>query len=173
MAETALISITDVRVYRQIDSKFDTTRFNSFCMEIQRVNLRNLLGDALYQAFMSSDRTNGIYADLLNGKDYSYNGKTIHFYGVKPILCYWWLALATKEGDLFLGTIGAIQFVNNQQQSFESYKDKMNVVSSFSSIAQGYANDLIQFLGANASDYPLWNNNQSEVNQSNFVSFRL
>lgn len=173
MAEISLISISDVREYRQIDSKFNEIRFDAFCMEIQRTNLRNLLGGALYKAFMASDRATGIYYDLLNGKDYVVNGELVHFYGIKPILCYWWLSLATREGDLFLGTIGAIQFVNNQQQSFESAKEKQTISAGYTSTAQGYANDLIEFLNANSSSYPLWSNSQSEVNRSNFISFRL
>ena len=173
MAETQLINIADVRSYRLIDSKFDVTKFNSFCNEVQRTNLRNLLGGSLYKAFMDSDRINNIYTDVLNGKEYTYNGKTIQFYGIKPILVYWWLALATREGDLFLGTIGAIQFVNNQQQSFESAKEKEKIAQNYTATAQGYANDLIQFLDSNSKDYPLWTSDAYKVNSTNFITFKV
>lgn len=173
MAETNLISITDVRNYRQVDLKFDAIKFTSFCHEIQRKNLRNLLGDALYKAFMSDNRIAGIYADLLNGKDYSYNSDLITFYGIKPILAYWWLAITTREGDLFLGTIGAIQFVNNQQQSFETAKEKERIAAGYMETAQGYANDLIKFLNYNYTSYSLWKRENNESNSTEFISFRL
>jgi hypothetical protein len=173
MAETTLITITDVRTYRHVDPKFDTVRFAAFCQEVQRKNLRNLLGEALYKAFMDSDRLTGIYKDLLDGKVYTFEGNQITYYGIKPALCYWWLAVATREGELFLGTVGAIQFVNNQQQSFESAKQKEAIAAGYIETAQGYANDVIKFLNENSSSYPLWEGDSEEINKSNFISFRL
>jgi hypothetical protein len=172
MAESALITITDVRLYRSVDSKFDETRFNSFVGEVQRINLRGLLGDALYLAFMASERTSGIYADLLNGKDYTYESETIHYYGLKPVLCYWWLSLAAREGDLFMSQVGAINLVNNPQQSFESAKQKDQIAIQYMQNAQQYANDVIKFLNENATDYPLWKST-SEVSKSNFTTFKI
>ena len=173
MAETSLITISDIRAFRPVDIKFDSTKFAAFCQEVQRKNLKNLLGDGLYKAFMDSDRAAGIYKELLDGKDYSYNGQTITYYGIKPYLCYCWLAIATREGDLFLGTIGAIQFTNNQQQNFESAKEKERIALGYIETAQGYANDIIKFLNANSSSYDLWQNTQKIQNQSNFLSFRI
>lgn len=173
MAETNLITITDVRTYRQVDSKFDATRFAAFCQDIQRGNLRSLLGDALYKGLMDSDRTSGIYLDLIAGKDYTYGGESIHFYGIKPMLCYWWLALATREGDLFLSNVGAFGYSNNPQQNFESAKEKERIATNYVQMAQGYANDSIKFLDANSSDYPLWQSNSSEIEKSNILSFKI
>jgi hypothetical protein len=172
MAEISLITITDVQGYRRVDPKFDVTRFNTFVMEAQRTNLRGLFGDALYYAFMSDTRISGIYKELLDGKTYTYNNETIMFYGLKPALCYWWLAIAAREGDLFLSGYGAIQYTNNPQQNFESSKEKERIAVGYIQTAQGYADDIVKFLDENASIYSLWKNNE-EVNSINFVSFRL
>lgn len=172
MPEAILITQADVREYRQIDANFDQNRFNSFCNDVQRKSLRGLLGDALYYDLMSDSRVAGKYKDLLDGKDYQYAGNTIHFYGIKPILCYWWLAIAAREGDLFLSSIGAIQFVNNPQQNFESSKSKERISSEYSATAQMFTNDLIQFLGQHNSIYPLWQGGQ-ETRKNNFTSFRI
>lgn len=172
MAETALITITDVTGYRSVDTKFDSTRFAAFVGEIQRINLRGLLGDSLYLAFMNSDRATGIYADLLNGKDYTYESETIHFYGLKPVLCYWWLSLAAREGDLFMSQVGAINLVNNPQQNFESAKQRDQVAIQYMQTAQQYANDVIKFLNENTLSYPLWKST-SEVSKTNFTTFKI
>ena len=172
MAETALITIANVRTYRLVDSKFDTTKFAAFVQEVQRKNLRGLLGDALYYAFMNDARATGIYADLLNGKPYKYNNETIQYYGLIPALVYWWLAIAAREGDMFQTTIGAAQFVNNQQQSFETSKEKERIASNYMETAQDYANDVIKFLNENSTDYPLWETD-SETNTVNFVTFKI
>jgi len=171
MAETTLITITDVQVYRQVDAKFSVPRFNSMLTDVQRNNLRGLLGDALYYAFMADQRTVGAYAELLNGKTYLSNGNTIQYYGLKPLLAYWWLAIAARESELFLSNIGAVQFVNNPQQNFETAKEKERIATGYMETAQGYANDTIKFLNANASDYPLWQAG-SETNKVNFITFR-
>jgi hypothetical protein len=170
--EISLITISDVQSYRRVDPKFDTTRFLTFANDVQRNNLRGLLGDALYYAFMADTRITGIYKDLLDGKSYSYNSQTIQYYGLKPVLCYWWLAMATREGDLFHSNVGAIQFVNNPQQSFETAKEKERVATGYMETAQNYANDVIKFLNANSSLYPLWESS-SETNKTNFLTFKI
>ena len=172
MAESALITITDVQTYRRVDPKFDSNRFAVFEQETRRKNLKGLLGDALYYAFMADSRNAGIYAELLNGKSYSYNAQTIQYYGLKPMLCYWWLTIAARESEMFQANIGAIQLVNNTQQMFETAKEKERIAAGYMETAQGYANDLIKFLNTNAATYPLWEG-KGEKNPVNFVSFRV
>ena len=172
MAEIALITITDVRTYRQVDSKFDATRFASFVQEVQRKNLRGLLGDALYYAFMNDARATGIYANLLNGKTYDYGGNTVQYYGLKPMLCYWWLAIAAREGELFHANIGAVQFVNNPQNNFEVAKEKERIASGYMATAQDYANDVIKYLNQYSSTYPLWSSTE-EKSSTQFITFKI
>lgn len=172
MAETQLITLTDVQAYRQVDAKFNTARFNSFCNDIQRNNLRGLLGDALYYAFMADTRAVGVYAELLNGKTYTENGNTIQYYGLKPLLCYWWLAIYAREGDMFQSNVGPVQFTNNPQQNFETSREKDRVATQYMETAQNYANDTIKFLNANSSTYPLWQSN-AETNKVNFLTFKV
>lgn len=172
MAEAVLITLNDLQAYRQIDAKFNTARFNSFAQETQRKNLRNLLGDELFYEFMEDDRTSGVYEKLLNGEAYQVNGKTIQYYGIKPALCYWWLSLAAKEGDLFMATYGAVKFANNPQQHFESAKEKNKVSADYSETAQYYANDIIKYLNNNSTNYPLWTRDV-EKSPKSFISFRL
>ena len=88
MAEAALITISDVQTYRKIDPKIIQAKFDAYVNEVQRKNLRELLGDALYYAFMADDRSAGIYKDLLDGKTYTYSGDTIQYYGLVPLLVY-------------------------------------------------------------------------------------
>jgi len=172
MAETSLITITNIQTYREIDPKFNQIRFDGFVNEIQRTNLRDLLGGSLYYAFMADGRTAGIYADLLNGKMYTKDGETIQYYGLIPMLCYWWLTVAARESELFQSAYGSIQLVNNQQQSFESAREKERIAVSYMERAQSYANDTILFLNSSSASYPLWKGDD-ERNVTEFVSFRV
>lgn len=172
MAETQLISINDIQTYRRIDPKFDVNRFNAFVTDVQRKNLRNLFGDALYYAFMNDARTGGIYYDLLTGKIYTYESNTIQFYGIKPFLCYCVLAILARESEMFISTYGAVEFVNNSQQSFEKSKEKERIAVGYMETAQYYANDVIQFLNEHSTSYPLWVIN-SEKKTTEFTTFKL
>ncbi|MFA5196157.1 MAG: hypothetical protein WC401_10205 [Bacteroidales bacterium] len=172
MPETSLITITDVRTYRSVDSKFDSTRFAAFLGEVQRINLRGLLGDALYLDFMNDARTSGKYADLLTGKSYTYSSETIQYYGLKPVLSYWWLAIAAREGDLFHSQVGAINLVNNPAQNFEYAKQRDQIALNYMQTAQQYANDVIKFLNQNSTTYPLWKS-ASEQNKNQFTTFKI
>jgi len=172
MAEAALITISDVSTYRRVDPKLNSDRFNTYVMEAQRTNLRGLLGDALYYALMADDRISGIYADLLNGKSYVYENQTIQYYGLKPALCYWWLAIFAREGEQFNANVGAIQFVDNPQQYFQSAKQKETLAQQYLETANDYANGIIKFLNENADDYPLWETD-TEKSSVNFFTFRL
>jgi GTPase SAR1 family protein len=172
MAETALITIADIQEFRQLDAKFSPARFAAFEQEARRKNLRGLLTDAMYLDFMKADRTQGKYLDLLNGKEYNDGANVVMYYGLKPALCYWWLAIAAREGEAFLSNVGVIQFANNTQQSFETAKEKERLAASYQETAQNYANDVTRFLNANRIVYPLWKG-EEEKNSTNFVSFRI
>lgn len=172
MAETNLIGIPDVQTYRKIDPKFNIDRFNGFEQELRRKNLRRLLGESLYYAFMDDDRVSGIYSDLLNGKKYTVNNQTIEYYGMKPYLSYLWLSIACREGDLFMSTYGAVGFTNNPQQHFESSKIKDQMVKEYTQTAQDYANDIIKFLNNNSSLYPLWVTD-TETKPMKFFTFKI
>ena len=136
MAETSLITIANISEFRKIDPKYNQDKFDAFVMEIQRKNLRGLLGDSLYYDFINDARTTGKYKELLDGKDYQYDSQTIQYYGLIPLLVYWWLAIDARENDTYHSTYGAIQFTNNPQQSFESSKEKERIAAGYMETAQ-------------------------------------
>jgi len=147
-------------------------RFNAFVNDIQRNNLRDLLGMSLYfDLFLIPTATK--YVELINGKSYTdKSGNIIQFYGLKAALCYWWLAIMAREGELFHSAYGAIELVNNPQQNFERSREKERIAAGYMETAQVYANDIVKFLNANTDTYPLWERD-SEENKTNFISFRI
>lgn len=172
MAETQLITISDLTSYRKIDPKFNTDRFNSFVNSVQRKNLREIFGDALYYDFMNDDRTSGKYKTLVDGESYTYSNQTINYYGLKPLLSFWVLALIARESDLYLSQHGAIVFTENTQQPFVNAKQKDRVAAGYMEEATAYENDLIQYLNANVNTYPLWDGG-IESNENEMISFKI
>lgn len=174
MAEALLITNADVQMYRRIDPNIEAGRFNSFSLEIHRVNLRDLLGSALYyDFFLGHPNASGTpYNKLLNGDTYTTGGETCQYYGLKPVLSYWWLSKYTNEGDLFTSNYGAVDFVNNSQQMYQAAKDRDRLVSEYTQTAAIYANEVVRFLNNNASLFPLWDNG-NEINPTDFIMFKV
>jgi len=153
--EPQLINNNDVQTYRRIDPKYSQEKFNGFLQQVQQRNLRDFLGGALYEDLMSNFSV-AKYQTLLNGETYTYNNKTIRFYGIKPMLVYHWLTIATREGSLFHTGYGAVDFTNNIQQNFNESKEKERIALEYLDMAVKYQNDTIQFLDEKYATYPLW-----------------
>lgn len=171
MAETQLINIADVSVYRKIDTKINIDRFNAFVTSIQRKNLKELLGDALYYELMCDDRATGKYYLLVEGHTYTFNNNIVYYYGLKPCLSYWLLALLAREGELFHSTHGAVEFINDTQRNFNISKEKERIAVSYMNDADVYANDVKKYLNNHPDTYTLWNN--SDITNQDFISFKL
>ena len=171
MAEQILITVANVQEYRNISNRWNDSeineRFNSYALEVQRINLRELLKPALYLDLVNKYPDGGIYDDLVNGVEYIYSNETIKFEGLKPFLCYHWLAIETNEGDLFHSTYGNIDFVNNPQQNFNQSKLKLQAVQRYIENANSYRNDIIQFLNEKSSIYTLWKGD-NKTRKTNF-----
>lgn len=169
--ELLLINKADVRQYRSIDPNYDEEKFNGFLRDIQRRNLRDFLGHALYLDFMNSITVEK-YIDLLNGKEYTYSDETIEYLGLKPILVYWWLAKASREGDNFIVNYGTVQFTDNPQEQFRSSRDKERIAQEHMQTAQNYANEAIRFLDTNYTTYSLWKR-KAESKGVKFTMFKI
>lgn len=158
MAETQLITITDVRGYRDISANMDTARFNNYVTDIQRNHLRKLMGHAMYYDFWSKYPDSGVYDDLVNGATYEYGGNTIQYYGLKPYLCYLFLSVFIIEGDTFHVDYGNAIFTDNPQDHLvrQPYRNREEIRDYYISQANGYKCEITDFLNNNSSDYPLW-----------------
>jgi len=155
MAETVLITKADVEEVRDINKLYNQSRFETFAKEVQRVNLRDLLGSAMYYDFFENIAVQK-YVDLLDGKTYEYNGETIQYYGLKPLLVYWWLALNIREGSLFIGKQGVVEFTDNPQQHYKASAIASSIGKDYLGSAIIYSNNVKQFLDCHSSDYDLW-----------------
>ena len=170
MAEQIIFNVADVTSFaREISARWNDRddRFNSFANEVQRRNLRDLLNPDLYYDFMNDLNELGVpqtekYVDLLNGVDYTYNSNTITYYGLKPFLCYHWLAIMVREGDLFQSIKGAVNFINDDQKNHIQSREREAAASRYLENATRFGNEIIQFLDENSGDYPIWEGNKKE-----------
>lgn len=157
-----LITITDVRTKRDVDTSYDETRFNGFLEEIQNNDLQELLGAALWLDFFKATPDSGVYDLLLNGEEYICQGETILYPGLKPYLIWAWLSVLPLEGNLHHTQSGDVSYLRDVttspnkavlNQAKENYKRNMLVEQ----------NKIVQYLNTKSSVYPLWNStNQTD-----------
>ncbi len=153
----------DVNLYRKISSNYDQDRFNAFALTIQETQLRELLGDALYKLLINDCDVNGVpqsqpYINLVNGIDYTYEGNTIEYYGLKPFLAYHWLKESVREGDLYHSDYGNIVFSDNPQDNMTklSGKDRDRISAAYMTFVTSYRNNIVQYLNENDNLFPTW-----------------
>lgn len=106
----ALITLAEVQQFKQVSNSINTAKFNELVLQAQRVELYPLLGEDLYQALV---RTPASYSDLLDGGDYTYNGKTFYNEGLKSVLAHYWYAYHSFYGDQVDTAFGLREKLNN------------------------------------------------------------
>lgn len=161
-----LITIADVRVYRDISANYDTTRFNAMLLEIENIDLRRLLGDEFwYDFFINISATK--YQTLLTGESYTYNGETIYYFGLKLYLIWKVLTKIAIEANVHHGDFGNKSFID--PANLPSKWEMNEVIEGYKSNALECQNNIIQYLNEKSSTYTLWDNK----NQRSITSLTL
>ena len=84
-----MITQTDIVNYCINDSNFDTSLItDEIILNAQERHFKPLVGEELYSQIVLNETS---YANLISGEDYTYEGYSYKFRGIKPMLC--WFAL--------------------------------------------------------------------------------
>lgn len=175
-----ILKNTDVQEYRDISANYKQERFDSFALEVQETQLRELLGDGLYYALVNDLDANGEpqtqkYTDLVDGKEYVYDNETIFYFGIKPFLSYHWLALNMREGNVRQADYGNVVFDDNPQDNMVSVSQKQidRVNAHLMTNVTSYRNNIVRFLNENDSEYEQWDGKTDTKSKSQFNSFTI
>lgn len=179
MITDTLITPAQIKAYRPT-ADLDDARVTPFILEAQQNDLRPVLNDVLYFDLMkkftdSADAMYVNYQDLINGMDYTYNGYTIHFSGIKPMLAYYALSRFIVNNPVNITRFGVVQKMNAQSEPIPQATIN-SVVNDLRSTAMNYQNELVKFLETRSTIYPLYNNGGASSNaatKNSFNFFRL
>lgn len=159
MAEQRIISKVDINEFFQLDSNIDDSRINPHILRAQQAELKPVLGDALYYAFIEDyDGTNfqdQRFIDLFEGAIYQDSkGNPIYFNGVRPLLSSWSFSRVVGANKIFITRSGNVQQINPEES--ENLED--NQIRLYKREARSEAirleGELILFLQANKETYP-------------------
>jgi len=139
-------------------------------LEAQDQDLRPILGDGLFFDLMNEFYDTGddmytAYQELINGKSYSYNGQTIYFDGIKPMLGYFTLARLIQNHSTNITRFGVVQKVVSQSQPVDA-QILRQLINELKSNAQTYVNQTKQFLQQNQTVYTLYIGSENSGNTS-------
>lgn len=172
MEKRCLITLNDLKFLRPT-AELDGVRYEPYCLEAQDQDLRPILGDGLFYDLMNEFYDTGddmytAYQELINGKAYSYNGQTIYFDGIKPMLGYFTLARLIQNHSTNITRFGVVTKVTQQSQPVDAQTVRQ-VVNELRSNAQTYINQAKQFLLHNQTTYTLYTGSDNSGN----TSFRI
>lgn len=154
MAETALITKSDILSFYPIGKNINSERVDPHILRAQQSELKSFLGDALYFDFVTNV-TDAKYVDLLNGVNYENDGHTVFFGGVKPLLASWSYARIEKKNSVFVTRGG-----NVKKETEESIQMTNNEIDAEKSSSESEAirlqKEVWVFLDTNRTTYPLF-----------------
>lgn len=159
MDKRVIITLQDIQKLRPT-AELDGNRWETFAIEAQDQDLRPILGDGLYYDFMTKWYNTGdgmytAYQELLNGKAYTYNGQSIYFDGLKPMVGYYTLARLIQNNQVNISRYSVVTKTTQQSQPTDAQVLR-RVVNEMKSNATTYKNQVDKFLLQNITTYPLY-----------------
>lgn len=155
-----LITPDDIRGIRAIAADIPNERLLVHIKETQELELKQLLGDALYHDFItkfdiSTDPMYTNYQNLLRGVNYPYSTLTIRHPGLVEYLTYFTLAKFYLEQQINVTKFGIT--VKKDDKSDSAPQSAINnIVASFRSYAIAKQADIVKYLTTMGSLYPLY-----------------
>jgi hypothetical protein len=172
-----LITKNDILVYRPT-AVLDDERIKPFILEAQRLDLRPVLNDAFYYAFVNDfNTTNGTndtasYETLRSGGTYTYNSQTIQFDGIIPMLSYYSLARFVQNNSIHITRMGVVSKTTDQSTQIDQ-RTIQALVNELKGAALMYQNQVIQYLENNINTFPIWNTGGGSSNTTKTTSFNF
>ena len=168
MAQTYLITRTDIAEYRQISNSVYDDVINMHILDAQFSDVQKLLGADFYNDLIQNN-TDANYVTLLNGGTYVYQTVTYTNVGLKAVLVHYAYSRYILTGSQTDTPFGYVEKLNEQSEKVD-INGKKTISKMNQQIAFNYWENVKQFLDRNASDYPLWENSCANYNQTFRIS---
>lgn len=167
MEKRVIITLNDLKALRPL-AELDGTRWEQYAVEAQDQDLRPILGDALYYDLMTKfylplDSMYSAYQDLINGTEWTYNGDTIYFDGLNPMLGYFTLARLIQNNQINVTRFGVVVKTTQQSTPVDA-QTLRQVVNEMKSNAITYKYQVDLFLGQNQTIYTKYKGSENNFN---------
>ncbi len=107
---TPILTLEKAQQHKQISNSINTDKFNEIVLQSQQIELMPKLGEELFYDIQRNPQN---YTDLLEGGDYTYNGKTFVNVGLYACLTAYWYAYNSYYGEHISTAFGLREKLNN------------------------------------------------------------
>ncbi len=160
MAEQLIISYTDVNEFWPLSKHIDNDKIEANILRSQQADLKPVLGDPLYYAFIEDYDSPGVftspqYQKLFDGGEYLYNNETIYFSGCRSLLAsfaYNRISAINKINVVRGGTV--VKTI--EQSETGANADIRHASRKAFEEATRIEKEVLQFLYTERSSYPLF-----------------
>jgi hypothetical protein len=171
MAESLLITKSDITaLWPQLDTNTSDAKVNSYILRAQQSDLKPILGDALYYD-VSSDPGSANNVLLIGGTEYEYNGNTIFFGGIKPVLSAWVYSRMMLNVNMNVGRASVVDKTTEESTPHEKALIKQRSREADSEAIR-LRNELIQYLEQTQDLFPLYGEREN-LNADKKTSFSI
>lgn len=156
-----LITKQHLDEFRPISGFIDIDRINPYIQEAQSFDLKQLLGPALFVDFMAKYDNDGLgaiytaYQNLLKGSTYTVSGRTYEHPGLIGFLVYCTLARFYNGQQTNVTRYGLVGLQGEGMTPLDA-RAVAAEVAQLKANALSFAEEIRDFLAANASTYPLY-----------------
>ena len=147
-----LVNKYDIQEFRPISKSTSDKKINTFIDDAQILDLKPLMGEKFFFEVLANYNN---YYDLLNEKEYQFDGAIIISPGLKKVLVYFSYAryqLFGSQTDTAFGTVEK----NFQDGNHIDRINKKEVYKQTQQMAYQYWEEIERYLNRNQDLYPLW-----------------
>lgn len=155
-----LISISDFAPFKAISDNLNTTKkLVPYIVDAQQFDLKGLLGNPFYHS-LAQDILDSpslqLYADLWNGSEWIFQGRTFRHEGLKTVLVHFTYARYVMNSNMEETAFG---IVTKKEENSTPVSDKtiQRKIDNARSGAMAYWKDIEYYLNNNYTLFPLWN----------------
>ena len=162
----AIISSDTIKEYRELaDTISDIKAIDPFILEAQNIELRDFLGDALFNVLIANQDDGGIYQTLIDGEDYTYNTHTVTYDGLKPLLCYIACARMLSQHGIKITRFGVVRKHSDESEHADD-GSVARFITKLRATAKVYEGRAKQYLDTKRLVYTLWGASESSEMRS-------
>lgn len=171
-----IITVENLKEFRPISEDIPESRINPYIQEAQQLDLKRLLGPALFVDFLAKfdDAAQGAtytnYQLLFKGTTYTYGGYTVEHPGLIGYLAYSALARLYANNQINVVKYGLVQKLSDKSEALSDKAVQM-AVDELRSNALALQADIVRYLNTNIVTFPLFVNADGSVLDDNGVKF--
>lgn len=169
MALPAIITIDDVREIRPITANTNQDHIEPYIIEAQEQELKQLLGQSFYFAFVTDLEGGGSPENelLFDGGEYENGNQTWNFRGVKEFLSFAAFARYVIRNNQQVTRFGVVTKVVEESTAVSTAMANQER-SDARAVQMSVQREITEFLEANPTDYPLFRERSTTPTKQSF-----